>query len=143
MDPDGTLADSGGVMHEYRRFVQAELDARGWGMAELVRRSGLRRQLIWKILNDTRESLGQMPEDATLAGIAHGFGIPVERVRTAAARSLAGYIDDGSPLVTDISSLPTDVLIEELRRRATQADPRPPCDQPKPKLSPREDRPGL
>lgn len=107
------------MAHEYRRFIQAELDARGWEPADLVRRSGLRRQLVWKILHDEREHLGQMPDASTLEGIARGFSIPVDRVRTAAARSLAGYVDDGRPVVTDVRELTTEVLLEELRRRTT------------------------
>jgi len=83
-------------VHEYRRFVQDELDARGWKPAELARQSGLRRQLVWKILHDNRPTLGQMPDESTIEGIARGFGIPVDRVRIAAARSLRGYEDDGA-----------------------------------------------
>jgi transcriptional regulator with XRE-family HTH domain len=128
------MSESDGVMHEYRLFIERELDARGWKMADLARRAGLHRQLIWKILHDDRDTLGNMPDDATLQGIARGFSIPVDRVRTAAARSLVGYIDDGRPLVTDVRDLSTDVLIEELRRRATQLAPPIEADRTKPPL---------
>ena len=104
-------------MHEYRRFVQDELDARGWKPAELARQSGLRRQLVWKILHDNRPTLGQMPDESTIEGIARGFGIPVDRVRIAAARSLRGYEDDGAPLSNDLSAVSNDVLLTEIRRR--------------------------
>lgn len=114
------------MLHEYRRFIENELHVRGWDSAELVRRSGLRRQLIWKILHDDRDHLGQMPEDSTLERIALGFSIPVDRVRTAAARSIGGYTDDGQPLATAIRDLPTDVLLEELRRRL-EVDPNSPA----------------
>lgn len=104
-------------MHEYRRLVQAELDARGWKPAQLEQASGLSRQLIWGILHDKRAHLGQMPYDTTLEGLARGFGIPVERVRTAAARSLDGYQGDDSPLVADLTHVSIDVLLNEIRRR--------------------------
>jgi transcriptional regulator with XRE-family HTH domain len=104
-------------MHEYRRFIQAELDARGWEPADLVRRSGLRRQLVWKILHDERDALGQMPDEATLEKLATGFGVKVERVRTAAARSLARYSDDGQPIGTSLADVDVDVLLAEVRRR--------------------------
>lgn len=78
-------------MHEYRRFVQTELDARGWRQAELVRRSGLSRQLVSSILRDNRDYLGQMPDAETIEGLALGFDVPAETVRTAAARSLVDY----------------------------------------------------
>lgn len=104
-------------VHEYRRFVQAELDARGWVPADLVRRSGLNRQLVWKILHDDREHLGQMPDDETMQAIADGFKIDVSRVRTAAARSLRGYTDSGHPISTDLSGVDIDILLAEIRRR--------------------------
>lgn len=104
-------------MHEYRRFVQAELDARGWRQAELVRRSGLSRQLVSNLLRDDREHLGNMPDPATIAGLARGFGVPEETVRAAAARAIVDYGDDGAPLALDLSTVSTDALLQELRRR--------------------------
>lgn len=104
-------------MHEYRRFVQSELDARGWRQADLVRRSGLSRQLVSNILNDPRSAIGQMPDSSTMDGLARGFGIPVETVRTAASRALVGYSDDGEPLSADLASVSTDALLHEVRRR--------------------------
>jgi transcriptional regulator with XRE-family HTH domain len=109
-------------VHDYRRFVQAELDARGWAPADLVRRSGLHRQLVWKILHDDRPTLGQMPDESTLEGIARGFRVSVERVRVAAARSLRGYEDDDTPIVTDLSEVSTDALLYEIRRRLAGVD---------------------
>ncbi|OFB37932.1 hypothetical protein BA059_16660 [Mycolicibacterium sp. (ex Dasyatis americana)] len=113
-------------MHEYRRFIQEHLDSRGWKQADLVRASGLSRQLVHSIIKDDRERLGQMPDDSTMEGIAKGFGVPIERVRTAAARSLAGYTDDGSALTPNLQDVHIDVLLNEVRRRfdelsATQA----------------------
>jgi transcriptional regulator with XRE-family HTH domain len=109
-------------VHEYRRFVQAELDARGWKPAELARRAGLHRQLVWKILHDQRPALGQMPEESTMEGIARGFGISVDRVRVAAARALRGYEDDGQPLTNDLSDVSIDALLAEIRRRVEVAE---------------------
>ncbi|MDV7194656.1 helix-turn-helix domain-containing protein [Mycolicibacterium fortuitum] len=108
-------------MHEYRRFIQEHLDSRGWKQADLVRASGLSRQLISSIVKDDREHLGQMPDDSTMEGIAKGFGVPVERVRTAAARSLAGYSDDGSALTLSLQDVHIDVLLNEIRRRVDVA----------------------
>ncbi|KMV18302.1 hypothetical protein ACT17_11750 [Mycolicibacterium conceptionense] len=104
-------------MHEYRRFIQQQLHERGWKSADLVRQSGLSRQLISKILNDTRDHLGQMPDDTTLEGLARGFGMKVELFRTAAARSLVGYVDDGEALTIQLRDISTDALLNELRRR--------------------------
>ncbi|GAB3134905.1 hypothetical protein GCM10027289_27700 [Tsukamurella serpentis] len=108
-------------MHEYQRFVQSELDARGWRQTDLVRRSGLSRQLVSNILRDNREHLGQMPDAATITGLARGFGIPAETVRIAAARSLADYSDDGTALTITLNEVSTDALLNEIRRRINHA----------------------
>lgn len=122
-------------MHEYNRLIQQGLDERGWKQADLARRGGLHRSLISKILKDDRDHLGQMPDDATMEGIARGFGIPVERVREAAARSLVGYIDSGGG--DPLDSYSTDYLLDVIRRRMTPADNLPlaarTSDEPKPK----------
>lgn len=104
-------------MHEYRRFIQEHLDSRGWKQADLMRASGLSRQLIHSVLSDDRDHLGQMPDDTTLAGFAQGFSVPVEHVRTAAARSLARYTDDGSALTLNLQDVHIDALLSEIRRR--------------------------
>ena len=122
MDTETQATEGSFSVHEYRRFVQAELDARGWTPADLVHRSGLSRQLVWKILHDDRPTLGQMPDESTLEGIARGFGISVERVRVAAARSLRGYEDDDTPIVTDLREVSTDALLHEIRRRVAGGD---------------------
>lgn len=104
-------------MHEYRRFIQAELDARGWRQADLVRSSGLSRQLISNILRDDRPALGQMPEESTITSLAKGFGISADVVRRAASRALAGYSDSGEPLRVDLASVSDAALVAELHRR--------------------------
>lgn len=80
-------------MHEYRRFVQSELDKRGWSPGQLARIAGMHRQTISKIVKDDRDHIGQMPDESTLEGIARGLGIDVGLIRQAAARSLAGYTE--------------------------------------------------
>jgi transcriptional regulator with XRE-family HTH domain len=119
-------------MHPYRELIQSEMDARGWRPSELARRAGLHRQLISKILNDQRDHLGQMPDDATLAGIAAALGIPEGRVRQAAARSLDGYIDASSD---PLDSYSTEYLLDVIKRRVgtdlpmaarNETEPKPP-----------------
>ena len=108
-------------MHEYRRFVQEHLDANGWRAADLVRKSGLSKQVVSYILRDDREHLGQMPDPATIEKLARGFGVPPETVRTAAARSLVDYSDDGTALTITLSEVSTDALLNEIRRRIDAA----------------------
>lgn len=104
-------------MHEFRRFIQKQLDDQGLRQADLATRSGLTRSHVSKLMRDHREHLGQMPDSETIDALARGFGVPAERVRTAAARSLARYSDDGSPITIELGEIPTDALLNELKRR--------------------------
>ena len=108
-------------MHEFRRFIQKQLDDQGLRQADLVTRSGLTRSHVSKLMRDSRDHLGQMPDKETLEALATGFGVPVERVRIAAARSLIGYADDGAPIDLALGDIPTDALLSELKRRIESA----------------------
>ena len=112
-------------MHEYRRFIQRELDNRGWRQKDLVQKSGLSRQLVSNILRDDRDHLGQMPDATTMEALATGLGVSVETVRTAAARSLVDYTDDGSALTITLGDVSTDALLTEIRKRIDHAQPQP------------------
>ncbi|MBF6340670.1 helix-turn-helix transcriptional regulator [Nocardia abscessus] len=109
-------------MHEFRRFIQNELDARGWKQADLVRASGLSRSHVSKLLRDHREHLGQMPDDSTIAALAKGFGLPMEVIQTAASRALAGYSDNDAPLQIDLRTVSTEALLREVERRSATAE---------------------
>ncbi|MEV0538236.1 helix-turn-helix domain-containing protein [Nocardia salmonicida] len=109
-------------MHEFRRYIEAEMASRGWKQADLVRASGLSRSHVSKLLRDDRDRLGQMPDETTLEAIAGAFGVSMEIPRTAASRALAGYADDGIPLQVDLRSVPTDLLVREIQRRAAAAE---------------------
>ncbi|MBH0121525.1 helix-turn-helix transcriptional regulator [Rhodococcus sp. CX] len=111
-------------MHEFKRFIQQQLDARGWKQADLVRASGLSRSHVSKLIRDNREHLGQMPDDDTIAGLSRGFNVPEDVVRTAASRALVGYEDDGRPIHLDLTEVSTDALLQEVRRRIEETGAR-------------------
>lgn len=91
-------------MHAYRRFVQTEMDKRGWTAADLQRSSGLTKQNLSRLLRDEREQLQQRPDTATVTALASAFGVdeklvlshvaeamglPTSRVEVAAAADLS------------------------------------------------------
>jgi transcriptional regulator with XRE-family HTH domain/predicted GIY-YIG superfamily endonuclease len=110
--------NSGEFSHPYRSLIQKELAARCWRQSDLARASGLHRALISKILADRRPRLGQMPDDATIQGIAKGFGLPADKVRKAAAESLIGYLADYHE--DPLEQYSTDYLLDVIRRRFAQ-----------------------
>lgn len=91
-------------MHAYRRFVQTEMDKRGWTAADLQRSSGLTKQNLSRLLRDEREQLQQRPDTETVNALARAFGVneklvlshvaeamglPTNRVEVAAAADLS------------------------------------------------------
>lgn len=42
-------------MHEYRRFVEREMDKRQWNPNQVAQHAGLNRQTVYDIVQDTRE----------------------------------------------------------------------------------------
>jgi transcriptional regulator with XRE-family HTH domain len=107
-------------VHALRRFIQDEMDARGWQPMDLVRRSGLSKQLISNLLNDDRDVLPQLPRTATLAALAKAFDLTTGHVTAVAVQAL-GVADVQPPAVVHQVEAATDAdLLRELLRRAEQ-----------------------
>lgn len=105
-------------MHALRRFIQNEMDERGWQAKDLVKASGLSKQLVSQLLNDDREVLPQLPKTDTLAAIARAFsGLSLGHVTTIAVQAL-GVPDVQPPIVVHEISKATDteLLLELLAR---------------------------
>ncbi|CAM3312026.1 helix-turn-helix domain-containing protein [Tsukamurella hominis] len=107
--------------HPLRQFLQAQLDLRGWRQADLARRSGLSTTVLSRILKDGRPHLRRLPDASTLDALAAGLGMPIEVVRTAAARSLVDHAGDGEPVTIELTDSSVDELLAEIRRRLTTA----------------------
>jgi transcriptional regulator with XRE-family HTH domain len=107
-------------VHALRRFIQDEMDARGWQPRDLARRSGLSKQLISNLLNDDRDVLPQLPRTATLAALAKAFDLTTGHVTAVAVQAL-GVPDVQPPAVVHQVEAATDAdLLRELLRRAEQ-----------------------
>lgn len=105
-------------MHALRRYIQGELDARGWRAHDLEKASGLSRQLISKLVNDDRDVLPQIPRTTTLEALAKAFNVTTAHVTTVAVEAL-GVADVKAPAVVhQIEAVSDDVLLRELLRRA-------------------------
>ena len=75
-------------MHAYRRFVQTEMDKRGWTAADLQRSSGLTKQNLSRLLRDEREQLQQRPDAETVHSLARAFGVSDELVLSHVAEAM-------------------------------------------------------
>ena len=104
-------------MHEFSRFIQEQLDARGWNRADLSRRSGLTESHLRKLLIDKRDRLPSMPEPDTIAALARGFGIDERIVIAHAAAACYGVPVEGPVEAAGPAALGTDELLHEIAVR--------------------------
>lgn len=105
-------------MHAYRRFIQEQMDARGWKQADLARQAGLQRQTVSKIMSDTRDRMDRMPDQATIAALSKAFRIPESSLLAVVGEAL------GIPVSVErvrLDDVPNEDLIRELQRRLNEA----------------------
>jgi transcriptional regulator with XRE-family HTH domain len=105
-------------MHALRRFIQSELDSRGWQARDLVKASGLSKQLVSNLMNDGREVLPQLPRTTTLEALAGAFNVSTAHVTTVAVEALGVPGVNAPEVVHQIREVDDQVLLEELLRRA-------------------------
>lgn len=103
-------------MHELGRYLQREMDRRGWKASDLARHTGITKQTVSNLLRDTREFMDQTPRRPTLEGLANGLQVPLSEVLTAAAQAI-GAIPSADVMRSDLSQVPDEVLTHELAAR--------------------------
>lgn len=101
-------------MHEFRRYVQEQMDARNWTQSDVANAGGFDRQVVYSIVHDTRDVLPSKPKAATVNGLAKAFGVSRETVLAHVAIAMGLPTELKRADVTDVSD---DELIRELSRR--------------------------
>lgn len=107
-------------MHAYRRFVESEMDKRGWTAADLQRSSGLTKQNLSRLLNDSREQLQQRPDPVTVTALARAFGVPEPVVLSHVAEAMG--LPTARVLVSDPAALSNEELLRVLAERLARGD---------------------
>lgn len=109
------------MAHALSRWLNDQVAAYGYTVAELADKAQISRTYVYKLLNDERPYLPQMPSPALLAGLAEAFpDVDEALVRsialqaTGASANPAAGSEDMTELVTKI---PTGLLLAELARR--------------------------
>lgn len=101
-------------MHEYRRFVQREMDKRGWNPNQTAQYAGLNRQTVYDIVQDTRDALPRVPSEKTISGLSKAFGVGREVILAHVAQAM------GLPTTVtraDAAELSDVDLLAEVRKR--------------------------
>lgn len=107
-------------MHAYRKFVQLEMDKRGWSAADLQRASGLTKQNLSRILNDDRVQMQQRPDPATVAGLARAFGINEVVVLSHVSEAMG--LPTGRVQISAAADFSNDELLRVLAERLSRGD---------------------
>ncbi|MGQ5653748.1 helix-turn-helix domain-containing protein, partial [Streptomyces sp. EKR5.2] len=58
-----------------QELIKSKLDQKGWSYSDVARRGGISRSTVHHLATSAR--LAQMPQQATLEGLARGLGVPV------------------------------------------------------------------
>lgn len=76
------------MTHALTRFIRGEMDERGWRNVDLEKKSTLSKQLVSKLVNDSRDRLSRLPDRATIEGLAKAFSVPPTSVLAKAVEAL-------------------------------------------------------
>lgn len=104
------------MAHALAAFIRERTDDNRWRNADLVRESGLSRQVVSKYLNDKRETITKLPEKATMEGFAKAFGVSVDFLIGKGIESLGlGYTS--GDFVNSVATARDQDLLAEIGRR--------------------------
>lgn len=109
-------------MHALRRFIQDEMDQRGWRPRDLARASGLSKQVVSLLVNDDRDVLPQLPRTATLEALGKAFGVSTGHVTAVAVQALGVPDVSAPPVVHEVTSASDEELLRELLARAVKRE---------------------
>ncbi len=100
------------VSHPLQALMRERLEEKRWSYGDVARRGGISKSTVHHLA--TSERPAQMPQAATLSGLARGLGLPLDLVRRAAAQSCGIYVYDSAP------EPEVDVLIASLQQLSAQ-----------------------
>lgn len=101
-------------MNEYRRFVQNEIDQRGWTQSDVEKHGGPTRQVVHKILTDQRKVLDYRPKQDTVEKLATAFGVSVDVVLAHVAMAMELPVSIEMASLDDVSD---GDLLDQIRKR--------------------------
>lgn len=107
-------------MHELGRYLQREIDRRGWTIAELARRATVSRQTVYSLVNDTREQMDQTPQRKTVNALAEALGVDPLEILTASAQAL-GVPVEVTPTSDSLGHVSDQQILMELASRLSRS----------------------
>ncbi|MCC5781426.1 hypothetical protein CRM73_00385 [Kocuria sp. CCUG 69068] len=101
-------------MHALGRYMLEQMDRQQISTAELIRRSGLSKQTVYNLLNDSRARMEQTPQRKTIEGLSRALRVPELDVLTAAAAAIGVRV---APSAAPLAGATDAQLLDELRVR--------------------------
>lgn len=108
-------------MHELGRYLQRELDVRGWSVSDLSRRSGISRQTVYNLINDNREHMDQTPQRKTVNGLSEALGIDPVEILIVSAQAL-GVPVELRPASAGLANVSNEQILMELASRLSRRE---------------------
>jgi len=103
-------------MHELGRYLQREIDRRGWSIGALARHASISRQTLYSLIKDDREVMDQTPQRKTINALAEALNVDPLEILTASAKALGVPIDE-SKLGASLGTATNDQILAELSSR--------------------------
>lgn len=103
-------------MHELGRYLQREIDRRGWSIGALARHASISRQTLYSLIKDDREVMDQTPQRKTINALAEALNVDPLEILTASAKALGVPIDE-SKLGATLGTATNDQILAELSSR--------------------------
>lgn len=104
------------MTHAFRRFIEGSMAQRDWLQSDLVRESGITKQVVSGLLNDPRERLDRLPHDKTVNGLARAFGVERGVVLTAIGEAMGLPMQEPT-ILYDATGVTNENLLRELADR--------------------------
>ncbi|MFF3907992.1 helix-turn-helix domain-containing protein [Streptomyces sp. NPDC001848] len=105
-----------------QQIIRDRLDSERWSYGDVARRGGIPRSTVHHLA--TTDHMARMPQPATLEGLAHGLGLPLDTIRRAAAEAcgIHLYAPGAEPApASEASGDPeVDVLIASVQRLSAE-----------------------
>ncbi|WP_411732155.1 helix-turn-helix domain-containing protein [Paeniglutamicibacter sp.] len=108
-------------MHALGRYLQQEIDGRGWVIADLIRHSGLSKQTVYNLINDSREYMDQTPQRKTISSLAGALGVDPLEILTISAQAL-GVPITLEPASASLKHASNDQILQELSVRLSRGE---------------------
>lgn len=105
------------MTNAYSAFVAREMERRGITQTQLADATGMTKQNIGRIVNDSRPRLKQRPDPETVDALARGLNVPEGAIWLAVAEAMGIPISESVQFTREVDEATNEELLREIARR--------------------------